>query len=153
MEIVKLISFLGLFCSCFNWSELAGVTVRQLGDRLIQLKVGQVRGVKVEFTDTNLNLQSVERFSGIKYGTVYGIRGNVLRFFPTSSNTPVWGKEVKEFTQFSPVCPQDDVNYLSKLPEGSARRFLKIAEMLKKQEEDCMYLNIWSPIPGRTFFI
>jgi hypothetical protein len=143
-KIVCMLSFL----LCFYESHMSGVTMRQLGERLIKLNIGKIRGVKVEFPDNVYNLASVERYSGIQYGSLIGTRGNTLRFFPTSGNLANWGNQVKEYTRFSAVCPQNDVKYLASLPEGSARRFMKIAEMLKDQDEHCLFMNIWSPIPG-----
>lgn len=148
MDVLKFMVCAGYFLAYICESDPTGVTMRQLGDRLVQLRVGKVRGVKVEFPDNVHNLHSVERYSGIQYGTLKGTRGNTLRFFPPSSNLPNWGNQVKEFTQFSKVCPQDDVRFLSLLPAGSARKFMRIAELLKGQDEDCFFLNIWSPIPG-----
>lgn len=148
MNIRKCLVFLYWLLFCVYESDLTGVYVRQLGDRLIQLRVGKVRGVKVEFPNNIHSLRSVERYSGLQYATLWGTRGNILRFMPPSSNIPNWGNQVKEFTQFSAACPQDDVHYVSLLPEGSARKFSRIAEMLKGQNENCLYLNIWSPIPG-----
>lgn len=148
MDNRKKMVYMFSFLICFYESNMSGVTIRQLGDRLIKLNIGKIRGVKCEFPDNPHNLNSVERYSGIQYGSLIGTRGNTLRFLPTSGNLPNWGNQVKEYTQYSAVCPQNDVKFLASLPEGSARKFMKIAEKLKNQNEHCLFLNVWSPIRG-----
>ena len=148
MEIQRVLCVINIISLMIFPCQNSMISMRQLGDRVIQLKVGKVRGVKVEFPDNVYKLKSVERFAGIQYVTLRGTSGKNLRFLPPSSYMPRWGNKVKDFTQFSPVCPQDEAGYLSHLPEGSSRKFMKIVELVKAQTENCLYLNIWSPKLG-----
>ncbi|KAH3813458.1 hypothetical protein DPMN_141917 [Dreissena polymorpha] len=126
-----------------------GVVVRRLGDRIIRLdKQGSIRGVSVEFSETGYKLKPVERFSGLQYGTLRGNRGSMLRFMaPSSSNMASWGEKVREFTVFSPVCPHPS-NKIYGITYSNAER----SEITEVQKEDCLYLNLWSPIPGINVF-
>lgn len=134
------------------WCSTAGVTVRKISNRKIQLKnFSLVRGVKVEFPDNIHGLHSIERFSGLQYGTIRGVQGNMLRYMPSSSNIPT-SPDVKDCVAFEPVCPQDEAKFLSRLSGGYAKRFMRITESLKGQKEDCLYLNIWAPVPGEKYF-
>ncbi|KAH3813447.1 hypothetical protein DPMN_141905 [Dreissena polymorpha] len=122
-----------------------GVVVRRLGDRIIRLdKQGSIRGVSVEFTEAGHKLKPVERFSGLQYGTLRGNRGSMLRFMaPSSSNMASWGEKVREFTVFSPVCPHPSNTYAGITYSSNGR-----SEITEVQKEDCLYLNLWAPIPG-----
>ncbi|KAH3813454.1 hypothetical protein DPMN_141913 [Dreissena polymorpha] len=126
-----------------------GVVVRRLGDLIIRLdKQGSVRGVSVEFSETGQKLKPVERYSGLQYGTLRGNRGSMLRFMaPPSSNMASWGKKVREFTVFSPVCPHP-----SNTKFGNTYTSVWRTDITEVQKEDCLYLNLWSPIPGMHLF-
>ena len=126
----------------------SGMTVRALSSRKIQLKnFSTIRGVQVEFPNNIHKLQNVERFTGLQYGTLRGIQGHMLRYMISSSNIPTYGK-VQDCTSYASVCPQNQAKYRKKLSGGAARHFMRITESLNDQREDCLYLNIWTPIPG-----
>ena len=126
-----------------------GISMTQYSKRVIHLKNwGRMRGVKVDFPNNFDNLKAIERYAGIKFGSLKGAGGKLFTFFQPTSIMPTWS-DIRDFTDYAPVCKQDAVGYGAKLAEGSARKFMKVMENLKKQQEDCLYLNLWSPIPGR----
>ena len=133
---------------CLLCRVISDVSIRKLGERIVRIRAGLIRGVQVDFPN-NKNLKSVERFSGLQYASVRGIRGNGLRFMPPSSILPRWGSSPLEHTQFSPVCPQDRRLFTKTYPDGVAEKLGKIAEMAKTQDENCLFLNIWAQKPGK----
>ena len=141
-----------IFCVlCLLCRVFSDVSIRKLGERIVRIRAGLIRGVQVDFPN-NKNLKSVERFSGLQYASVRGIRGNGLRFMPPSSILPRWGSSPQLHSQFSPVCPQDRRLFNRMYPDGVADKFGKIAEMAKAQDENCLCLNIWAHKPGIFFF-
>ena len=146
-KITKVCVVMCLLCLlCRVYSD---VSIRKLGERIVRIRAGLVRGVQVDFPN-NKNLKSVERFSGLQYASLRGIRGNGLRFMPPSSILPKWGSSPLEHTQFSPVCPQDRRLFTRVYPDGVAEKYGKIAEMAKTQDENCLFLNIWAQKPGNV---
>ena len=144
------------FVLCVFYGFIASVqnkgVIRQRGDRNIILNVGKVRGAKVEFPDNDFRLKPVERYSGMQYGTLQGFGGNGLRFIPPSNNLRRWGNSVKSFTTWSKVCPQNAMGHMKNLADGYIRQFERIIEKVNKQTEDCLCLNLWSPIPGKATY-
>ena len=133
---------------CFVYHAYSDVSIRKLGQRIVRIRAGLVRGVQVDFPN-NKNLKPVERFSGLQYASLRGIRGNALRFMPPSSIRPTrWGSSPLDHTQFSPVCKQDNEVLHREYPDGVKEKYEKIAEMVKNQDENCLYLNIWAQKPG-----
>lgn len=131
-------------------NQFGGPLVRRLSDRVILLQqTGKIRGVLVEFPSNQHGLRSVERYTGIQFGTLRGAMGSMLHFMPPSSAyMPIWGNKVREFTNFSPVCPQTNDQFYDSLRGKYRERFKQINDQLKIQNEDCLYLNIWCPISG-----
>ena len=141
----KISSILCMFC--FVYHAYSDVSIRKLGERIVRIRAGLVRGVQVDFPN-NKNLKSVERFSGLQYASLRGIRGNALRFMPPSSIQPRWASSPMEHTQFSPVCKQDRRLLHRDFPDGVKEKYEKKAEMVKNQDENCLFLNIWAQKPG-----
>jgi len=134
-------------------SELGGPLIRKLADRVIILQQsGRIRGVLVEFPENQHDLQPVERYTGMQYGSIRGAMGSMLHFMPPSSAfMPIWGDKTKEFTTFSPVCPQDNNRFYGDLRNEFRERFKEINAKLKSQNEDCLYLNMWCPLSGKVW--
>ena len=135
-------------------SELGGPLIRKLADRVIILQQsGRIRGVLVEFPENQHDLQPVERYTGMQYGSIRGAMGSMLHFMPPSSAfMPIWGDKTKEFTTFSPVCPQDNNRFYGDLlvRNGHSELFKEINAKPENQDEDCLYLNMWCPLSCKT---
>ncbi|KAK3589975.1 hypothetical protein CHS0354_035003 [Potamilus streckersoni] len=117
---------------------IASVIIRQLGDKVVETKYGRVRGVLVEF-DEDYQLKEIEAFFSIPYASLRGMRGNVLRFMPPSS--PPKLKYLKDASKqnSSAACLH------KRLTESVLHKFWRQAERLKKQDEDCLSVNLYVP--------
>ena len=152
MELIKcLVMFLAcmnvMFFSCVG----VGISISQYSNRVIHLKKwGDMRGVKVDFPNNFDNLQPIERYTGIKFGSLKGAAGRMFTFFQPTGFMPPW-EGTRDFSDFAPVCKQDGVGFNASLSPGPTRKFMKVLEHLKRQQEDCLFLNLWSPIPGKAF--
>ncbi|KAL3846888.1 hypothetical protein ACJMK2_017840 [Sinanodonta woodiana] len=117
---------------------IASVIIRQLGDKVVETKYGRVRGVLVEFHE-DYQLKEIEAFFSIPYASLRGMRGNVLRFMPPSS--PPKLKYLKDASKqnSSAACIH------KRLTENVLHKFWRQTERLKKQDEDCLSINLYVP--------
>jgi len=123
----------------------APVSIRRLGQRIIQTSLGRYRGVVVEFP-AGSGLKIIEAFLGINYAK------SSLQFMPPSDK---WGKwtNVREMHNFSDVCPQrksSDPSLLKngKYPTDPVRNGTILSMMTQHQHEDCLALNLYVPFQG-----
>ncbi|XP_056603226.1 neuroligin-2a isoform X2 [Triplophysa dalaica] len=101
---------------------------------------GKLRGIKKELN--NEILGPVEQYLGVPYATApIGDR----RFQPPEA--PGSWQEVRNATQFSPVCPQNLHGVLPEimLPVWFTDSLDVAATYIQNQSEDCLYLNIYVP--------
>jgi carboxylesterase type B len=97
------------------------------------------------------HLKPVEVFLGIPYATP-PVRSN--RFSPTRTPSPWDGVRIAD-TQ-GPVCPQklpdisNETAALERMPKGRVEYLKRLLPYLKNQSEDCLYLNIYTPMQGRS---
>ncbi|KAI5717617.1 hypothetical protein M8J77_008666 [Diaphorina citri] len=121
-----------------------------IAPRIVRTKYGDVSGVIINAD--NRYLDAVEVFRGIPYASAPV--GN-LRFMPPT--TPETWKDVKPAHKFAPVCPQDfaagatggAVGAAAETPGAEKMRQPRLEMLrgyLRNQSEDCLYLNIYSPI-------
>ncbi|CAM4514682.1 unnamed protein product [Leuciscus chuanchicus] len=101
---------------------------------------GKLRGIKKDLN--NEILGPVEQYLGIPYATApIGDR----RFQPPEA--PGSWQEVRNATQFAPVCPQNVHGVLPEimLPVWFTDSLDVAATYIQNQSEDCLYLNIYVP--------
>lgn len=137
---------LGFIVLCFSQSCFCLVYRRHLSERIVTTSKGRVRGVVVEFP--NPTLRPVEAYLGIQYGT---IQGKKYRFGPSQDPEENW-TVVRTQTNHGPVCPQKkmDLEKLSReLPAHTVENYRRILQMMTKQDEDCLNLNLYVPIQGK----
>lgn len=101
---------------------------------------GKLRGIKKDLN--NEILGPVEQYLGVPYATApIGDR----RFQPPEA--PGSWQEVRNATQFAPVCPQNLHGVLPEimLPVWFTDSLDVAATYIQNQSEDCLYLNIYVP--------
>ncbi|XP_051578780.1 neuroligin-2a isoform X2 [Myxocyprinus asiaticus] len=101
---------------------------------------GKLRGIKKELN--NEILGPVEQYLGVPYATApIGDR----RFQPPEA--PGSWQEVRNATQFAPVCPQSVHGVLPEimLPVWFTDSLDVAATYIQNQSEDCLYLNVYVP--------
>uniref|UniRef100_A0A8C5X1G4 Neuroligin 1 n=1 Tax=Malurus cyaneus samueli TaxID=2593467 RepID=A0A8C5X1G4_9PASS len=121
----------------------AAVSSQKLDDTnpVVTTNFGKIRGVKKELN--NEILGPVIQFLGVPYAAPpTGER----RFQPPEPPSP-WA-DVKNTTQFAPVCPQNIIE--GRLPEVMLPVWFTnnldvVSTYVQDQNEDCLYLNIYVP--------
>ncbi|KAG7259441.1 hypothetical protein CRUP_002063 [Coryphaenoides rupestris] len=101
---------------------------------------GKVRGIRKELN--NEILGPVEQYLGVPYATPpIGER----RFQPPEA--PGSWQEIRNATQFAPVCPQNVHGVLPEimLPVWFTDNLDAAATYVQNQSEDCLYLNVYVP--------
>ncbi|KAM6949295.1 LOW QUALITY PROTEIN: neuroligin-2a [Aplochiton taeniatus] len=107
---------------------------------LVTTNYGRLRGLKKDLN--NEILGPVEQYLGVPYATApIGDR----RFQPPEA--PGSWQEVRNATQFAPVCPQNVHGVLPEimLPVWFTDNLDVAAGYIQNQSEDCLYLNIYVP--------
>ncbi|KAI5713871.1 hypothetical protein M8J76_006916 [Diaphorina citri] len=119
---------------------------------IIELKQGRLRGV-VRSPVHNGNLNNIHMYLGIPYAAP---PVGQLRFMAPQSPQPWPGLMIAD--SFSPVCPQklpnlDDDDFSKKMSKGRLQYYQALMPYLKNQSEDCLYLNIYTPLQdsSRTY--
>ncbi|XP_063058824.1 neuroligin-2-like [Engraulis encrasicolus] len=106
----------------------------------VTIQYGKLRGIRKELN--NEILGPVEQYLGVPYATApVGER----RFQPPEA--PASWQEVRNATQFAPVCPQNIHGVLPEimLPVWFTDNLDAAAAYVQNQSEDCLYLNIYVP--------
>ncbi|XP_068188024.1 neuroligin-2b isoform X1 [Antennarius striatus] len=107
---------------------------------IVSTGYGKIRGIRRELN--NEILGPVEQFLGVPYATApIGER----RFQPPEA--PGSSQEIRNATQFAPVCPQNVHGVLPEimLPVWFTDNLDAAATYVQNQSEDCLYLNIYVP--------
>lgn len=107
---------------------------------IVSTVYGKVRGIRRELN--NDILAPVEQYLGVPYATApIGER----RFQPPEA--PGSWQEIRNATQFAPVCPQNVHGVLPEimLPVWFTDNLDAAATFVQNQSEDCLYLNIYVP--------
>lgn len=114
-------------------------TVTYKMTREVQVKQGRLTGIVREF-HTQSRLNNVDQFLGIAYAEApVGSR----RFMPPSSPLP-W-LDVKRANRIEAVCPQKLPNLSdpSGYNKGRYDQIKRLLPYLKRESEDCLYLNLY----------
>ncbi|XP_070173495.1 neuroligin-4, X-linked-like [Littorina saxatilis] len=122
----------------------AVVYQKQLSSRVITTRYGKVRGILVEFPNRHLN--PVEAYFGLKYADLE--KGN-MRFMPPKNPKEQWTK-IRAAVLQQPACPQlmrHEREYQDVQPENRVSHLRNITAYLTKQQEDCLSLNLYVPMP------
>ncbi|XP_015436032.1 PREDICTED: neuroligin 4-like [Dufourea novaeangliae] len=130
----------------------------ELSSRIVKTKYGELSGVIVTLErhfdrqfdrqpDRQLDrqLEGVEVFRGVPYASP---PIGSLRFMPPVSGALWHGVKVAD--KFGPVCPQRLPELSDKMPKGRVQYLRRLLPYLRNQSEDCLYLNIYAPVQGRT---
>lgn len=113
---------------------------------IVSTNYGKLRGVKKDLN--NEILGPVEQYLGVPYATApIGDR----RFQPPEA--PGSWQEIRNATQFAPVCPQNVHGVLPEimLPVWFTDNLDVAAGYIQNQSEDCLYLNIYVPTEDGKF--
>lgn len=121
-----------------------------MSTRIIQTRYGKLQGMILPM-ENQRHLKPVEVFLGIPYATP-PVRSN--RFSPTRTPSPWDGVRIADTP--GPVCPQklpdisNETAALERMPKGRVEYLKRLLPYLKNQSEDCLYLNIYTPVQGRS---
>lgn len=113
-----------------------------LSSRIVKTNNGELSGVIISL---GRNMESVEVFRGVPYASP---PIGSLRFMPPVSGA-IW-QGVKIAEEFGPVCPQKLPSLSDKIPKGRLDYLRRLLPYLKNQSEDCLYLNIYAPVQGKS---
>ncbi|XP_014611449.1 PREDICTED: neuroligin-4, Y-linked-like [Polistes canadensis] len=122
---------------------LAALAGAELSSRIVRTKYGELSGVIVTL---DRYLEGVEVFRGVPYASP---PIGSLRFMPPVSGALWHGVKVAD--KFGPVCPQKLPELTDKMPKGRLEYLRRLLPYLRNQSEDCLYLNIYTPVQGEFF--
>jgi len=117
----------------------------RLASSVINTQSGRVRGLLIE----RRPLVAVEAYLGLQYASV---RGGALRFMPPTAPSDKW-PGIHMAIKFRPVCPQtvpDVARLEGRLPRSRVQHYQRLIPFLQDQAEECLYLNIYRPVPGKS---
>ncbi|XP_045200613.2 neuroligin-4, Y-linked-like isoform X2 [Mercenaria mercenaria] len=123
-----------------------------LGDRKIAMRDGtEVQGMKVKFKPA-CGLRDVDEYRGLQYAELMISDKQILRFLPNRDlGRPVTNKDnkIRFATSYKSVCPQKVMGEVLKIwdgiPEKIRERWVNIGKFTGKQEEGCLWLNLFVP--------
>ena len=122
-----------------------GVLMRE--SHVVKTDSGALRGILVN--PNNRFLKPVVLFLGVPYAAP---PVGALRFMPPKSAFRWSG--IRQAATLPPVCPQklpdisNKYEALKKMSEGRYNYLQRLLPMLQNQSEDCLYLNVYTPVRG-----
>jgi len=128
----------------------AGGNTPIMSTRIVQTRYGKLQGLVLPM-ENQRHLKPVEVFLGIPYATP-PVGSN--RFSPTRTPSPWDGVRIAD--TMGPVCPQklpdisNETAALERMPKGRVEYLKRLLPYLKNQSEDCLYLNIYTPMQGKS---
>lgn len=126
------------------------VFATQMTHRVVETQYGSLRGVLV--TPPDPSLPQVEAYLGLEYASLLG---GELRFMAPTSPVGRW-QGVRPALKFKPVCPQrlpDLREMRTTMSSARFERWKRLVPFLERQQEDCLNLNVYVPVRGRTKYI
>lgn len=136
---------------CLSSSSSSITFDSRVSTRVIKTKYGSLRGLQINFPSKNL--QPIEAYLGLPYASP---PVGKLRFMPPV--TPAIWSGVRHANTFGSVCPQkfpdirNETLALQRMTIGRLKVLKRMQTMLRNQSEDCLYLNIYTPIGGKYSF-
>lgn len=124
----------------------------KMSTRIVQTRYGRLQGMVLSM-DHYRSLKPIEVYLGVPYATP-PVRSN--RFSPTRTPSPWDGVRVSD--KMGPVCPQklpniaNETAALDRMPKGRLEYLKRLLPYLKNQSEDCLYLNIYAPMQGKSIY-
>jgi hypothetical protein len=113
--------------------------------REVQVKQGKLTGIVREMPAQS-RLRNVDQFLGVPYAEApVGSR----RFMPPSS--PLSWQGTKQANRLEAVCPQR-LPSLNDLSKGRYDQIKRLLPFLKRESEDCLYLNLYVTSYGELFW-
>lgn len=144
---ILVLNILLLFATCDNSFMRNG----KISTRIVQTRYGRLQGIILPM-DAHRYLKPIEIFLGVPYATP-PVQSN--RFSPTRTPSPWDGIRVSD--KLGPVCPQklpvitNETAALQRMPQGRLDYLKRLLPYLRNQSEDCLYLNIYTPVQGEWF--
>jgi hypothetical protein len=126
------------------------VFATKMSPNVIETQYGRLRGVLVALP--NRSLPPVEAYFGIQYASLLG---GELRFMPPTSTMEKWDN-IRVALKFRSVCPQrlPDMERLQReVPLERVEHFKRLLPYLEKQHEECLNLNVYVPVRGRSWWL
>ncbi|XP_050737166.1 neuroligin-2-like [Eriocheir sinensis] len=127
----------------------AGVGGFIRSSHVVNTETGRLRGILVN--PNNRVLKPVALFLGVPYAAPPVGR---LRFMPPQSALRWSG--IRQAITLPPVCPQKPPDVTNKyealkiMSEGRYNYLQRLLPMLSNQSEDCLYLNVYTPVRGES---
>lgn len=150
VTVLQVLNALGGVYTVSGSSSGPGGNTPVMSTRIVQTRYGKLQGLVLPM-ENQRHLKPVEVFLGIPYATP-PVRSN--RFSPTRTPSPWDG--VRIANTHGPVCPQklpdisNETAALERMPKGRVEYLKRLLPYLKNQSEDCLYLNIYTPVQGRS---
>ncbi|ESN98334.1 hypothetical protein HELRODRAFT_127337, partial [Helobdella robusta] len=114
--------------------------------RVVATKYGKMRGLLIT-SQHGMKMEPVEAYLGLEYASLLD---GQLRFMPPNPPTVYWS-DIKMAVRYKPVCPQPILDPGRMKMEGRGwnewflERYKKLVDSLKAQQEECLYLNVYTP--------
>jgi hypothetical protein len=153
LQLLTLFHVLNVYFVGVNTASVGNIAAGNtpvMSTRIVQTRYGKLQGLVLPM-ENQRHLKPVEVFLGIPYATP-PVRSN--RFSPTRTPSPWDGVRIADTP--GPVCPQklpdisNETAALERMPKGRVEYLKRLLPYLKNQSEDCLYLNIYTPVQGRN---
>ena len=126
----SIVVFIVVACFSFGITNLSATII-------VETQYGEIIGKTTQFLDENDGFQTVYSFLGVPFASP---PVNELRFEPPQ-RPAAWKPQTYNATFFRNVCPQKNFSYFEK----SIRNVWPEFSWENDSNEDCLYLNIFTP--------
>ena len=126
----SIVVFIVVACFSFGITNLSATII-------VETQYGEIIGKTTQFLDENDGFQTVYSFLGVPFASP---PVNELRFEPPQ-RPAAWKPRTYNATFFRNVCPQKNLSYFEK----SIRNVWPEFSWENDSNEDCLYLNIFTP--------